>query len=131
MCYSRPRWHSSRLVGHTFIFYCHMLFGLEVSVIIAHIAHALCKRGCRLIRYRHTVNKRVVTIEACYNCPRSPLCQVVFVYAPLLVITESLFGRLLLRVPERETSNLGDFSHVIHSLCSCLRAVRPSRPHVR
>ena len=41
------------------------------------VAHALCERGCRLII--HTANKRIVTIiEACYNCPRSPLCQYVY-----------------------------------------------------
>ena len=36
-------------------------------------AHALCKQGCRLIS--NTANKRIVTIETCYNCPRSPLCK--------------------------------------------------------
>ena len=36
-----------------------------------HVAHALCQQGCRLISY--TVNIRLVTIAACYNCPRSPL----------------------------------------------------------
>ena len=40
--------------------------GMQIQV-----AHALCKQGCRLIS--HTANKRLVTIEACYNCPRSPL----------------------------------------------------------
>ena len=35
------------------------------------VAHALCKHGCRLISY--TANIRLVTIAACYNCPRSPL----------------------------------------------------------
>ena len=40
-----------------------------------HVAHALCKQGCRLISY--TVNIRLVTIAACYNCPRSPLCDYV------------------------------------------------------
>ena len=33
------------------------------------VAHALCKQWCLLISY--TDNKRLVTIEACYNCPRS------------------------------------------------------------
>ena len=36
------------------------------------VAHGVCKQGCRLISY--TANKRLVTIETCYNCPRSPLC---------------------------------------------------------
>ena len=35
------------------------------------IAQALCKHGCRVIS--DTANKRLVTIEACYNWPRSPL----------------------------------------------------------
>ena len=35
------------------------------------VAHGLCKQGCRLIS--NTANKRLVTIEACYKCPRSPL----------------------------------------------------------
>ncbi len=35
------------------------------------VAHVVCKQGCRLISY--TANKRLVTIETCYNCPRSPL----------------------------------------------------------
>ena len=35
------------------------------------VAHALLKQGCRLIIY--TANIRLVTIAACYNCPRSPL----------------------------------------------------------
>ena len=35
------------------------------------VAHALCKQGCRFISY--TANIRLVTIAACYNCPRSPL----------------------------------------------------------
>ena len=39
------------------------------------VAHALCKQCCRLIIY--TANIRLVTIAACYNCPRSPL-RVVF-----------------------------------------------------
>ena len=34
------------------------------------VAHALRKQGCRLINY--TANIRLVTIAACYNCPRSP-----------------------------------------------------------
>ena len=34
------------------------------------VAHALCKQGCRLLSY--TANTRLVTIEVCYNCPRSP-----------------------------------------------------------
>ena len=47
-----------------------------IILIFAHdmqinVAHALCKQGCRLISY--TVNIRLVTIAACYNCPRSPL----------------------------------------------------------
>ena len=40
--------------------------GMQIQV-----AHALCNQDCRLIS--HTANKRLVTIEACYNCPRSPL----------------------------------------------------------
>ena len=35
------------------------------------VAHALCKHGCRMISC--VANKRFVTIEACYNFPRSPL----------------------------------------------------------
>ena len=35
------------------------------------VAHALCERGCSLIS--HAAYKHLVTIEACYNCPRSPL----------------------------------------------------------
>ena len=35
------------------------------------VAHALCKQCCSLISY--AANKRLVTIEACYKCPRSPL----------------------------------------------------------
>ena len=47
-----------------------------IVLIFAHdmqiqVAHALCKQGCRLISY--TANIRLVTIAACYNCPRSPL----------------------------------------------------------
>ena len=34
-------------------------------------AHGMQKQGCLLIR--HTANKRLVKIEACCNCPRSPL----------------------------------------------------------
>ena len=45
-----------------------LLFGHDMQI---QVAHARCKHGCRLIS--HTVNKRFVTIEACYNCPRSPL----------------------------------------------------------
>ena len=44
------------------------VFGHDMQI---QVAHALCKQGCRLII--HTANKRLVTIEACYNCPRSPL----------------------------------------------------------
>ena len=40
------------------------------------VAHALHKQGCRLISY--TANIRLVTIAACYNCPRSPLVHCVF-----------------------------------------------------
>ena len=129
MCYNRPPRYSLRLVGHTFICYCHALFGsfchnsqhinvsywhctyktfykctaratkhalhliftyvhekvillrrnrLRALVVLVfrhdmeiQVAHALCKHGCRLISY--TDNKRFVAIEACYNCPRSPL----------------------------------------------------------
>ena len=44
-----------------------------VVLIFAHdmqiqLAHALCKQGCRLTSY--TANIRLVTIAACYNCPR-------------------------------------------------------------
>ena len=47
-----------------------------IVLIFAHdmqiqIAHALCKQGCRLLSYM--ANIRLVTIAACYNCPRSPL----------------------------------------------------------
>ena len=47
-----------------------------VVLVFAHdkqiqVAHALCKQGCRLISY--TANRRLVTIAACYNCPRPPL----------------------------------------------------------
>ena len=47
-----------------------------IVLIFAHdmqiqVAHALRKQGCRLISY--TANIRLVTIAACYNCPRSPL----------------------------------------------------------
>ena len=47
-----------------------------IVLIFAHdmqiqVAHALPKQGCRLISY--TANIRLVTIAACYNCPRSPL----------------------------------------------------------
>ena len=47
-----------------------------IAFIFAHdmqiqVAHALCKQGFRLISY--TANIRLVTIAACYNCPRSPL----------------------------------------------------------
>ena len=47
-----------------------------VVLVFAHdmqtqVAQGVCKQGCRLIRY--TANKRLVTIETCYNCPRSPL----------------------------------------------------------
>ena len=47
-----------------------------VALVFAHnmqtqVAHGVCKQGCRLISY--TANKRLVTIETCYNCPRSSL----------------------------------------------------------
>ena len=47
-----------------------------IALIFAHdmqiqVAHALRKQGYRLISY--TANIRLVTIAACYNCPRSPL----------------------------------------------------------
>ena len=47
-----------------------------IVLIFAHdmqiqVAHAVCIQGCRLIS--HTANIRLVTIAACYNCPRSPL----------------------------------------------------------
>ena len=45
-----------------------LIFAHDMQI---HVAHALCKQGCRLISY--TVNIRLVTIAACYNCPRSPL----------------------------------------------------------
>ena len=45
-----------------------LFFGHDMQI---QVANALCKHGCRLIS--HTANKRFVTIEACYNCPRSPL----------------------------------------------------------
>ena len=58
------------------------------------VAHALCERGCRLIR--HTNNKRLAAIEACYNCPRSPPCpvheQVICIlawHAPIMDNTEN------------------------------------------
>ena len=35
------------------------------------VAHAMCKQGCRLIS--DTANLHIVTIGACYNCPRSTL----------------------------------------------------------
>ena len=46
-----------------------------VVLVFAHdmqtqVAHGVCKQGCRLISY--TVNKRVVTIDTCYNCPGLP-----------------------------------------------------------
>ena len=46
-----------------------------IVLIFAHamqiqVAHAMCKQGCRLISY--TANIRLVTIAACYNCPRLP-----------------------------------------------------------
>ena len=61
-----------------------------IVLIFAHdmqiqVPHALCKQGCRLISY--TANIRLVTIAACYNCPRSPLptltfstCQLTFFF---------------------------------------------------
>ncbi len=47
-----------------------------VVLVFAHdmqikVAHALNEQGRHLVR--HTANKRLVTIEACYNNPRSPL----------------------------------------------------------
>ena len=45
-----------------------LIFAHDMQI---HVAHALCKQGCRLISY--TVNIRLVTIAVCYNCPRSPL----------------------------------------------------------
>ena len=45
-----------------------LMFAHDMQI---HVAHALCKQGSRLISY--TVNIRLVTIAACYNCPRSPL----------------------------------------------------------
>ena len=47
-----------------------LLFAHDMQI---HVAHALCKQGCRLISY--TVNIRLVTIAACYNCPRSPIAN--------------------------------------------------------
>ena len=45
-----------------------------VVLVFAHdmqiqVAHGVCKHGCRLMSY--TANKRLVTIETCYNWPRS------------------------------------------------------------
>ena len=48
-----------------------LLFAHDMQI---QVAHARCKQGCRLISY--TVNIRLVTIAASYNCPRSPLSQV-------------------------------------------------------
>ena len=45
-----------------------LLFGHDMQIQVTHVR---CKHGCRLIS--HTANKGFVTIEACYNCPRSPL----------------------------------------------------------
>ena len=75
---------------------------LRALVVVAHdmqiqISQALCKQGCRLIS--DTANKRFVTmIEACYNCPLSPLPRVLqytcmdinvcIILAPLLGIVE-------------------------------------------
>ena len=47
-----------------------------VVLVFAHdmqtqVAQEVCKQGCHLLSY--TANKRLVTIETCYNCPRSPL----------------------------------------------------------
>ena len=39
-----------------------LIFAHDMQI---HVAHALCKQGCRLISY--TVNIRIVTIAACYN----------------------------------------------------------------
>ena len=55
--------------------------GMQIQV-----AHALCKQGCRLISY--TANIRLVTIAACYNCPRSPLC------ARAHIVSESACARV-------------------------------------
>ena len=57
-----------------------LVFAHEMQI---QVAHALCKHGCRLIS--HTANKRIVTIQACYNCPRSPL-HTLFRYASFLLI---------------------------------------------
>ena len=51
-----------------------------------HVGHAVCKQCCRLIS--HTANKRFVTIEACYNCPRSPL----YIWARLTKTTIKVFN---------------------------------------
>ena len=66
-----------------------------IALIFAHdmqiqVAHALCKQGCRLISY--TANIRLVTIAACYNCPRSPLQHVNYYVSgsPILVTFEGL-----------------------------------------
>ena len=50
-----------------------LIFAHDMQI---HVAHALCKQGCRLISY--TVNIRLVTIAACYNCPRSPLRRIFY-----------------------------------------------------
>ena len=49
-----------------------LIFAHDMQI---HVAHALCKQGCRLISY--TANIRLVTIAACYNFPRSPLLMMV------------------------------------------------------
>ena len=46
-----------------------LIFAHDMQIQVA--AHALCKQGSRLISY--TANIRLVTIAACYYCPRSPL----------------------------------------------------------
>ena len=60
------------------ILFARKLLRALIVFIFAHVmqiqvAHALCKQGCRLISY--TANIRLVTIAACYNCPRSPLLR--------------------------------------------------------
>ena len=58
------------------IFFARNRLSALIVFIFAHdmqiqVAHALCKHGRRLRSY--TANIRLVTIAACYNCPRSPL----------------------------------------------------------
>ena len=73
-----------------------------IVLIFAHdmqiqVGHALCKQGCRLISC--TANIRLVTIAACYNCPRSPLHSAVH-----YVIWRDLFAQIELGV---EIENVG------------------------